>query len=60
MILSYKTLRKLLTKNKLIKNFSYQNLHSSSYDVTTDKFILKFKDEEKSISLIEFCKYSCG
>ena len=53
MILSYKTLRKLLTKNKLIKNFSYQNLHSSSYDVTTDKFILKFKDEEKSISLID-------
>ena len=44
MILSYKTLKKFLTKNKLVKNFSYRNLHSSSYDVTTDQYILKFKE----------------
>ena len=43
MILSYNTIKKLTDKNLLIENANVQNIHSSSYDVTADKYILKFK-----------------
>jgi len=42
MILSYNTIKKLTDKNLLIENANVQNIHSSSYDVTADKYILKF------------------
>ena len=53
MILSYKTLLKLLRKNILVEHANTQNIHSSSYDVTIGKYILVFKNSEKPISLID-------
>ena len=53
MTLSYNTMKKLLKKNILIENSNNQNIHSSSYDVTLDKYILKFKKNKKAISLID-------
>ena len=53
MVLGYKTIKKLLSKNILIENSNNQNIHSSSYDVTVDKYILKFKKKEKPISFID-------
>ena len=53
MTLSYNTMKKLMKKNVLIENSNNQNIHSSSYDVTLDKFILKFKKNKKAISLID-------
>lgn len=53
MILSYNTIKKLTDKNLLIENANVQNIHSSSYDVTADKYILKFKKSKKPISFID-------
>lgn len=53
MILGYKTIKKYLSKNLLVENSNYQNIHSSSYDVTLDTYILKFKKIEKPISFID-------
>ena len=53
MVLSYNTIKKLLSKNILIENANNQNIHSSSYDVTVDKYILKFKKNKKPISFID-------
>lgn len=53
MILSYNTIKKLLAKNILIENGNIQNIHSSSYDVTVDKYILKFKKCKNPISFID-------
>ena len=53
MVLSYKTIKKLLSKNILIENANNQNIHASSYDVTVDKYILKFKKNKNPISFID-------
>ena len=53
MILDYNTIKKLLSKNILIENSNSQNIHSSSYDLTADKYILKFKKNDKPISFID-------
>ena len=53
MVLSYNTIKKLMSKNKLVENANNQNIHSSSYDVTVDKYILKFKKNNKPISFID-------
>ncbi len=53
MVLGYKSIKKLIQKNILIENANNQNIHSSSYDVTVDKYILKFKSTNKPISLID-------
>ena len=53
MVLGYNTIKKLMSKNILVENANYQNIHSSSYDVTIDKYILKFKKNKKPISFID-------
>lgn len=53
MVLGYKTIRKMLSKNKLIEGANFQNIQASSYDVTIDNHILKFKKNEKPISFID-------
>ena len=53
MVLSYATIKKYLSKNILIENANNQNIHASSYDVTLDKYILTFKKQKGSISLID-------
>lgn len=53
MVLGYKSIKNKLKKNILIENANNQNIHSSSYDVTMDKYILKFKANKKPISLID-------
>ncbi len=53
MVLGYNSIKKLLAKNILIENANNQNINSSSYDVTVDKYILKFKKNKKPISFID-------
>ena len=53
MVLSYNTIKKMLSKNLLIEGANYQNIHTSSYDVTIGNHILKFKKNEKPISFID-------
>ncbi len=53
MVLGYNTIKKLLSKNLLIENANNQNIHYSSYDVTADKYILKFKKINKPISFFD-------
>ena len=53
MVLGYKTIKKLLSKNILIENSNNQNIRSTSYDVTVDKYILIFKKIKKPISFID-------
>ena len=53
MVLGYNTIKKMMLKNKLVENANFQNIHTSSYDVTTDKYILKIKKSEKAISFID-------
>ena len=58
MVLSYKKIKKLISKNILIKNGNNQNIMASSYDVTVDKCILKFKKAKDPISLINASELS--
>ena len=53
MVLGYNTIKKYLAKNLLIENSNNQKIHSSSYDVTLDNHILKFKKIDKPISFID-------
>ena len=53
MVLGYSTIKKLMQKNILVENANIQNIHTSSYDVTVDKYILKFKKSDKAISFID-------
>lgn len=53
MVLGYQKIKKLLSKNLLIENSNNQNIHSSSYDVTLDTYILKFKKIDKPVSFID-------
>jgi len=53
MVLGYNTIKKLLSKNLLIENANNQNINASSYDVTVDKYILKFTKIKKTISFID-------
>ena len=53
MVLGYNTIKKLIQKNILIENGNIQNVHTSSYDVTVDKYILKIKKRKKPISFID-------
>ena len=43
MILNGNTIKKFIMKNELIENANLENIRSSSYDVTTTNYILKFK-----------------
>ena len=51
MILPGQKIEELMKKNKLIKKGNLENIHSSSYDLTTSKYILRFKNENKVIEL---------
>lgn len=51
MILTGQKIEELMKKNKLIKKGNLDNIHSSSYDLTTSKYILRFKNENKVIEL---------
>ena len=51
MILNGNTIEKLILKNQLIENANMENIHSSSYDLTASEYILKFKNDKKTISL---------
>lgn len=51
MILNGNSIEKLVLKNKLIENADLENIHSSSYDLTASNYILKFKNDNKIISL---------
>ena len=53
MVLGYNTIKKLLSNNILIENSNNQNIHSSSYDVTVDKYILKYKKSNNPISFVD-------
>lgn len=53
MILSGETIKKLTKEQKLIKNAKEENIHSSSYDVTSTNYILKFISSKETISLID-------
>ena len=52
MILPGQKIEELMKKNKLIKKGNMENIHSSSYDLTTSKYILRFKNINKTIELI--------
>ena len=43
MILTGQKIEELMKKNKLVKKGNLENIHSSSYDLTTSKYILRFK-----------------
>ena len=53
MILGYSTIKKLLSKNILVEKANNQNIHSSSYNVTLDNYILKFKEFKNPISFTD-------
>lgn len=53
MILNGNTIKNLTNKQELIKNAKNENIHSSSYDVTSSKYILQFEKSKESISLID-------
>jgi len=53
MILNGNTIEKLIKEKKLIENANLENIHSSSYDLTTGEYILKFKTNKKAISLLD-------
>lgn len=53
MILNGGTIKKLMQNDVLIKEGNYNNVHSSSYDLTVSDYILKFKNESEEISLID-------
>ena len=53
MILNGNTIEKLTKVKILIENVKENNIHSSSYDLTTSKYILKFKHDKKEIFLID-------
>ena len=57
-VLGYNTIKKLLSKNLLIENANNQNINASSYDVTVDKYILKFTKIKKTISFIDDDTYN--
>ena len=52
MILTGQKIEELMKKNKLIKKGNLENIHSSSDDLTTSKYILRFKNENKAIELM--------
>ena len=56
MILNDSTIKKLMQNDVLIKEGNYNNVHSSSYDLTVSDYILKFKNESSKISLIDVQK----
>lgn len=56
MILNGGTIKKLMQNDVLIKEGNYNNVHSSSYDLTVSDYILKFKNESSKISLIDVQK----
>ncbi|MBQ9834249.1 MAG: dCTP deaminase [Bacilli bacterium] len=56
MILNGSTIKKLMQNDVLIKEGNYNNVHSSSYDLTVNDYILKFKNESSKISLIDVQK----
>lgn len=51
MILPGQQLEELIKKNKLIKKGNIDNIHSSSYDLTSSKYILVFKNNNKVVKL---------
>ena len=51
MILTGQKIEELMKKNKLIKKGDLDNIHSSSYDLTSSKYILRFKTDNKAIEL---------
>ncbi len=53
MVLNGNYLKELMNNNKLIENANLDNIHSSSYDVTSEDYILKFKKNKKTISFID-------
>jgi len=53
MILNGNTLKKFMEKNILIENANLENIHSSSYDLPIDNYILKFNKNPNCINLID-------
>lgn len=53
MILNGNTLKKYMANNTLIENANFENIHSSSYDLSIDNYILKFIKNDQSINLID-------
>lgn len=53
MILTGDKIKEYIKKNKLITNANIDNVHSSSYDVTTTDTILLFKKNDYAISLTD-------
>ncbi|MDE5539825.1 MAG: hypothetical protein K2J20_05010, partial [Bacilli bacterium] len=53
MVLNGNSLKKYLSKNQLVENGIIENIHSSSYDVTSDNFVLKFTTFTHSINLCD-------
>lgn len=51
MILNGNSIEKAILKKQLIENASLENIHSSSYDLTIGDHILKFKNNNKVVSL---------
>lgn len=56
MILNGKEIEKLITQEHILDNYNLENIHSSSYDITTNKIALKFKKESNEISLFDALK----
>lgn len=53
MILTEKEIKKFMSDNILIKNGIEENVSSTSYDLTSGKYILKIKENKKAISLLD-------
>lgn len=53
MILNGNAIKKLMIKNLLVENADLDNIHSSSYDITSEDYILKFKNKKKVINFTD-------
>lgn len=53
MILNGNYLKEMMISNNLVENANLDNIHSSSYDVTSEDYILRFKKNKKVISFMD-------
>lgn len=53
MVLNGNYLKEMMVNNSFVEDANLANIHSSSYDVTSEDYILKFKKNKKVISFMD-------
>lgn len=53
MVLNGNSIKKMMNTGILVENANLDNIHSSSYDVTSEDYILRFKKNKKVISFMD-------